>query len=97
MIYLSVHDTTVIEGGSVTFECGYSGQGMITWRINGSNHFSTRLPEKHSVNLFDDRIIMLRDADLKMNGSTYQCLAESMISSTVHLFVLPGIYKYELI
>ena len=90
-IYLSVHNTIVVEGGSTIFECGYSGSGMITWRVNNIEFTPPRRPEKHSLSISDDRLLMLSDADLSMNGSRYQCAAESLISSTVHLFVLPGI------
>ena len=90
-IYLSVHNTIVVEGGSTIFECGYSGSGMITWRVNNFEFTPPRHPEKHSLSISDDRILTLSNADLSMNGSRYQCTAESLISSTVHLFVLPGI------
>ena len=90
-IYLSVHNTIVVEGGSTIFECGYSVSGMITWRVNNIEFTPPRHPEKHSLSISDDRILILSDADLSMNGSRYQCTAESLISSTVHLFVLPGI------
>ena len=90
MIYLSVQNTIVVEGGSAIFECGYSGPGMITWRVNDIDFTPPERPVKHSLSLSDDRIMTLRGADLNMNGSRYQCTAESMISSAVYLFVLPG-------
>ena len=67
---------------------------MIIWRVNNFEYIPPARPEKHSLSPSDDRIMMLGDADLSMNGSRYQCMAESMTSSIVILFVLPGTYNY---
>ena len=90
-IYLSSLDATVIQGGSARFECGYTGHESIAWKINERYYTALTLPAKHSVmDTGDFSLLIVRNADLQMNGSTYQCLAGSVRSSNIHLYVFPG-------
>ena len=90
LVYLSAIDTTVVQGGNARFLCGYTGQQSIVWIINTLYYTSTRLPKKHAIEYAGSEILVVMDVDIEMNGSIYQCVAESMRSSVQHLYVLPA-------
>ena len=91
-VSLSALDTTAPKGGSASFVCGYAGHETVTWKINEYYYASMRRPSKHTrIRTAESEIMEVRDVDLAMNGSTYQYIAESMWSTVVHLYVLPGL------
>ena len=96
LVYLSALDTTVVQGGNARFLCGYAGRQSIVWIINTLHYTSTTLPEKHAIEYQAGyEILVVMDVDLEMNGTTYQCAAESVTSSVQHLYVLPaGMKQY---
>ena len=95
LVYLSALDTTVVQGGNAGFLCGYTGQQSIVWIINTLHYTSMRLPEKHAIEYAGYEILVVMDVDLEMNGTSYQCVAESVRSSVQHLYVLPaGMKQY---
>ena len=74
------------EGETVKFQCVFYGQGSIVWIIKGIHYiYSMDFPERHSLE--GNNIIVVQFVDRSMNGSTYSCAAQSMISNVIQLTV----------
>ena len=84
---------TTIVGETVRFECVHlSGAGFeaITWVIDGYYYTIFNLPEKHSRDDNNNNALVVTSVDLTMNGTTYQCIVQSMLSNLVYLLVESG-------
>lgn len=82
-------------GETVRFECVHqNGFEAITWVIDGYYYTIFNLPEMHSR--VGDAVIVT-NVDLRMNGTTYQCIVQSMLSNLVYLLVESGVVKLILL
>ena len=81
-------NVTVAEGEDARFQCSYTGGDMIVWIIN--DFYYSELPVKHRLDENRHNVLIISDVHLSMNGNSYRCYAERMISlNTGHLYVIP--------
>ena len=79
-------NVTVMEGETAMFECSYTGVEEIIWIIN--DFYYSDLPDRHYVYESQPNVLVITGVQLSMNGSSYRCYAEAMLSTnTGHLYV----------
>ena len=74
------------EGSDARFGCSYNGSSLIpSWRINDVIYVWSSLPEKH---VYDGHTLIVKNVDITLNGSSYQCLIPGIAQSSVGLLIV---------
>ena len=84
------HEGPVSVGGRARFECLHGGPEIITWIINGYYYTTLNLPEKHMLDDDNLNAMIVSNIDQSMNQSSYQCVANSILSNIIYLYVRQG-------
>ena len=87
-------DTTTVVGGTAEMCCSYQGSSSNpTWRIDGVIYnWYGPLPRKHTFNI-TTKILLIKDVDVTLNGTEYQCLLPSIQSSVGTLYIIVEPYN----
>lgn len=68
------------------FSCTYEGSVAVpTWRINEQLYTWSSLPDRH---IFNGKGLRIKNVDVSMNGTNYQCIIPGVGQSTVGILIV---------